>query len=129
MIKKGADINATDENGDNALLIVLKGEEPIRTDVLKILLHEEDIEIQDNFDTRTQKTILERTAEIKNHNDALLACKRLVKKGAVIQDKERGIDAVYFADEACNDKLVSFFENELQAQANMLGEFTDMYNI
>jgi hypothetical protein len=120
-IRKGADINAIDENGNNALLIVLKGEEPIRTDVLKVLLFEENIEIQEKLDTRKQKTILERAAEIENHHDALLICKRLVKKGAVIQDKEKGINAIFFADEACNDKLVNFFEDKLLEQAAIIG--------
>ncbi len=122
LIEAKADINATDKNGDNALLIVLKGQEPIRTDILKFLLSSpKNIIIQDNFDTRRQKTTLECAAEIENHHDALLICKRLVKKGAVIYDEEKGINAIHFADEACNDRLVNFFESKLQEQVDILG--------
>jgi hypothetical protein len=122
LIKKGANINYTYDNGDNALSIVLKGNEPIRTDVLKALLFEKDIEIENNIDRHTQKTILERAAGIEDHAKAITICKKLVAKGAVIYDEEKGIDAIYFADEAWNDSLVNFFESKLQQQAEVMGD-------
>ena len=66
-VDSGADVNCFDVLGYTAATIVLKGNEPIKINLLKYLLSLEELNVNYAGDSRSQITLLEYATEIEDH--------------------------------------------------------------
>lgn len=110
LVQAGADINCFDDAGYTAATIILKSDEPIKINLLKYLLSLEQLDVNFAGDSHSQITLLERAAEIEDHNDALEICKILVKRGARISN------AIYYAKNTENQELIEFLKRQKDEQ-------------
>lgn len=109
-VDAGADVNCFDVLGYTAATIVLKGNEPIKINLLKYLLSLEELNVNYAGDSRSQITLLEYATEIEDYNNALEICKILIGKGARIGN------AIDCAENTENQELIEFLKKQKDEQ-------------